>query len=76
VTYCKVSEAAPGVLNLKGDGFELEMKYDANKVTPKIEFYEVTDRGLMRYWPEGITRVVLEIKNPKLKGKNTVTIAR
>ncbi len=76
ITYCKVSESAPGVLNLQGDGFELKMKYNAKIVSPKIEFNEVTDRGLSRYWPDGITRIVFEIKNPKLKGKNSVTVSR
>ena len=76
VTYCRVTEAGPGVLNLKGDGFELMMNFNAKEVSPRIEFYEVTDNGLRRYWPDGITRVVLEIKNPDLKGKNTVTIAQ
>ena len=53
----------------------MSMKYDKNNVTPKIEFIEVRDEGLMRYWPKGVTRIVLEVKNPKLKGKNQVVIA-
>jgi len=74
VTYCMVSESAPGTLNLKGDGFELEMKYNVKNVAPKIEFNEVTDTGLRRYWPDGITRIVLEFKNPGTTGKNDVVI--
>jgi hypothetical protein len=76
ITYCKVTELEPGVLNLQGDGFELTMKYNAKIVSPKIEFNEVTDGGLKRYWPDGITRIVLEIKNPKLRGKNSVTVSK
>ncbi|MCK5366947.1 MAG: hypothetical protein KAQ62_00275, partial [Cyclobacteriaceae bacterium] len=76
VTYCKVSEIAPGTLQLKGDGFTLALKYNQKTVTPKIEFNEVTDSGLKRYWPDGITRIVLEVKNPKLKGKNEVVITK
>ncbi len=74
ITYCKVTELEPGVLKLEGDGFDLNMKYNSKVVSAKIEFIEVTDNGLKRYWPDGITRIVLEIQNPKLKGKNTVTI--
>ena len=59
---------------LSGDGFALKMKYNSKNVTPTIEFNEVTDKGLMRYWPDGITRIVFEIKNPKLKGKNQVVV--
>ncbi|KPL13379.1 MAG: hypothetical protein AMS26_14685 [Bacteroides sp. SM23_62] len=74
VTSCKVTESAPGVLNLQGDGFELKMKYNPKSVSPEIEFNEVTDAGLKRYWPGGITRLVLKINKPALKGKNVVTI--
>jgi len=76
ITYCKVTELEPGVLKLEGDGFELKMKYNTKAVSSKIEFIEVTDNGLRRYWPDGITRIVLEIQNPKLKGKNSVTISQ
>jgi len=74
ITYCKVSESAPGTLNLVGDGFEMVMKYNTKNVTAKIEFNEVTDDGLSRYWPDGVTRIVLELKDPGIKGKNQVVI--
>jgi hypothetical protein len=74
VTYCKVTETSSGVLNLKGDGFNLDMKYNPKIVEPVIEFIEVTDRGLKRYWPDGITRIFFMLKNPGLKGKNDITI--
>jgi hypothetical protein len=64
------------VLELQGDGFKLKMNYNTRLVSPKIEFYEVTDNGLRRYWPDGITRIVLELKNPKVKGRNSVTLTR
>jgi hypothetical protein len=73
VTSCKVSEKAPGVLTLDGDGFTVEMKYNPKAVSPKIEVKEITDSGLKRYW-NTITRIVLEVQNPKLKGKNEVVI--
>lgn len=75
VTYCKVSEIAAGKLQLKGDGFTLELKFNSKAVSPKIEFNEVTDNGLKRYWPDGVTRIVFEVKKPKLKGKNEFVIA-
>jgi hypothetical protein len=74
VTYCKVSEVSQGTLQLEGDGFTLALKYNSKMVSPKLEFIEVTDRGLKRYWPDGITRIVFEIKNPKLKGNNEFVI--
>jgi hypothetical protein len=74
VTYCKVSEVAPGKLHLEGDGFTLALSYNQKAVIPTIEFNEVTDRGLMRYWPDGITRIVFELKSKSLKGKNQLVI--
>jgi hypothetical protein len=52
----------------------MEMKYNAKTLSPKIEVTEITDGGLKRYW-DTITRIVLEIKNPKVKGKNEVVIS-
>jgi len=75
VTACKVSEKSDGILTLEGDGFTMEMKYNSKALSPKIEIIEVTDKGLKRYW-DAITRIVLEVKNPKLKGKNQVVITQ
>jgi hypothetical protein len=74
VTYCQVEKISDGVLNLKGDGFSLEMKYNPKDVTPKIEFNEVLDSKLKRYWPNGITRIVFTIIDPGIKGKNQIEI--
>lgn len=74
VTCCKVSQHSPGVLLLQGENFTLEMKYDAKTLLPEIEFIEVTDNGLKRYWPDGVTRVVLTLKDPKIKGENSISI--
>ncbi len=74
VTSCKVSEAAPGKLQLEGDGFTLNMKYNSKTVSPTIEFNEVTDSKLKTYWPGGITRIVFEMNNSKLKAKNEIII--
>ncbi len=74
VTSCKVSETAAGKLRLEGDGFNLEMKYNSKIVSPNIEFNEVTDSGLKRYWPGGITRIVFTLINPGVKGKNEIVV--
>ncbi len=76
VTYSKVSEAGPGKIKLEGDGFTLMMNYNPKNVTPDIEFNEVTDQGLRRYWPEGITRIVFKLNNSKQKGKNEIVITK
>ncbi len=74
VTYSKVSEAGSGKIKLEGNGFTLMMNYNPRNVAPVIEFNEVTDSGLRRYWPEGITRIVFKLIDPKTKGKNEIVI--
>ena len=76
ITYCRVTEVKPGLLKFEGDGFTLNMTYDSKIVKPKIEFIEVTDATLKRYWPKGVTRVVLQFINPSLKGGQSVTFTR
>jgi len=75
ITYCKVSELKPGLLKLEGDGFALNLTYNAKVLKPRIEFIEVKDKGLMRYWPKGVTRVVFEFKTSGLKGAQEMVIA-
>lgn len=76
VTYCEVIQTKKGRLQLKGDGFVLELKYNQKALTPKIEFMEVTDKGLKRYWPDGITRIVFTVNNPTVSGKNEFVITK
>jgi hypothetical protein len=52
------------------------MTYNPKIVTPVIEFKEVNDRSLKRYWPNGVTRLKLEFKNPGVKGSNSVTFVK
>jgi hypothetical protein len=73
ITYCKVTEVKPGLLKFDGDGFSIILSYNPKVVTPKIEFIEVTDRSLKRYWPNGVTRVKLEFINSGLRGGQVVT---
>jgi hypothetical protein len=72
ITYCKVSEIKPGLLKFEGDGFVLNMTYNAKVVKPTIEFIAIKDRSLVRYWPNGVTRILLEYINPGLRGGQDV----
>ena len=73
MTYCKVSQVSPGLLKFEGDGFAMNMSYNSKVVNPKIEFIPVKDTGLKRYWPNGVTRIVMEFIKPTLKGGQEVT---
>ena len=72
ITYCKVTETAPGILRFDGDGFSLNMKYNPRMLKPEIDYREVADASLKRYWPDGITRIRLDFINTALKGKQEV----
>lgn len=76
ITYCKVTQIKPGLLRFEGDGFTLNMSYNPKIVIPEIEFLEVTDASLKRYWPDGVTRVILKFVNPRLKGSHFVTFTK
>jgi hypothetical protein len=76
ITYCKVTKVKPGLLKFEGDGFALNMSYNPKVVTPEIEFIEITDRSLKRYWPDGVTRIRLKFLNPGMKGGQTVTFIK
>ncbi len=73
ITCCKVTLVKPGLLKFEGDGFTLNMSYNSKVVTPEIEFIEVTDRSLKRYWPGGVTRIKLRFIKPAIKGGQAVT---
>jgi len=51
----------------------MNMSYNSKVVNPKIEFIPVKDTGLKRYWPNGVTRIVMEFIKPTLKGGQEVT---
>jgi hypothetical protein len=72
ITYCKVSEVSEGLLKFEGEGFVMNMKYNPKVVKPVIEFKEVTDNSLRRYWPKGVTRVILEFVSPSLSGAQDI----
>lgn len=76
MTYCKVTEVKPGLLKFEGDGFTLNMTYNQKVLTPEIEYIEITDRTLKRYWPNGVTRVKLKLNNPGLKGSMSVVFTK
>lgn len=76
MTYCKVTQVKPGLLKFSGDGFTMNMTYDAKIVTPKIELIEITDHSLRRYWPNGVTRIKLEFNKHDLKGGQSVTFTK
>jgi hypothetical protein len=75
ITYCKVSELKPGLLKFEGDGFALNMTYNPKVVKAGIKYIEIKDKSLRKYWPNGVTQIVLEFINPGLKGGQQVVFS-
>jgi hypothetical protein len=76
ITSCKVIMVKPGLLRFDGEGFSLNMSYNKKTVAPLIEFKEVNDRSLKRYWPEGVTRIRMEFIKPGTKGSDTFVFSK
>jgi len=76
MTCCKVMQLKPGLIRFEGDGFAMNMAYNSKVVIPKIEFIEVKDRQLKHYWPEGVTRIRLELVRSSLKGSLSLTFTK
>jgi hypothetical protein len=72
MTCCSVKLVKPGLLLLEGNGFAMNMTYNPKRVRPVIEFIEITDNLLKRYWPGGLTRIKLEFIKPDMKGTHSI----
>ena len=76
LTSCRASVVKPGLLRFEGDGFVLNMSYDAKIFQPEIEFIDIADRQLNRYWPGGLTRIRMILLQPKLTGAYSFTFTQ
>ncbi len=76
MTYCKVLQVNPGELKFEGDGYTLKMSYNPKVVTPEIEFLEVTDSTLKRYWPKGVTRIILKYIGNSITGGQKIIFSK
>lgn len=74
ILYCDARKIESGIIRLTGHDYNLDLKYNSNILTPKIEHYNVTDSGLKRYWPEGITRIVFIVNSAAGKGESVIKI--
>ena len=74
MTSCKATVTKVGVIRLEGDGFVLEMTYDASKMNGKTEIISLEDRRLQNAWGNTLTRIKLECNDQKLSGNSHVTI--
>ncbi|MDR1102648.1 MAG: heparinase II/III-family protein [Tannerella sp.] len=74
MTSCRVSIVKPGIIVFEGDGFSLEMSYNASKITARTEEIELTDNALKNAWGNRITRLQLNFTDKNLSGSNSLTV--
>ena len=74
MTACKATVTKPGVIRLEGEGFVLEMSYDASKLNAITEVIQITDRNLQYPWGNLLTRIKLDVTDQKLTGNSNVKI--
>lgn len=74
ITACTVENDSPGNLYLRGKDFTLTMEYDPAQYQISVEDVAIDDQRLMGAWPEGLTRIVMEFKNPGLSGKSRMIL--
>jgi len=74
MTACKATITKPGVIRLEGDGFVLEMTYDASKLNAKTEIIPIDDGYLQSAWGNSLTRIKFEIGDRKLTGSSNIRI--
>jgi hypothetical protein len=67
---CKIEK--PGVLNLEGKGFTMQMKYNPSAVEPIIEIKPTDDKRLNSAWDDEVTRISLKMLNKGLAGNISV----
>ena len=74
MTVCEVEPRERSLL-LRGEGFTLSMEYDPKNVRPEVETITLTDRSLLRSWPNGkIYRIRFRVLSGKTSGSNTIRI--
>lgn len=76
ISYCHVTKVKDGVLELAGDDFKLILQYDSKMLVPSIEFMEIRDPRLFKFWPEGVTRIVFTYLKHVKSGRNSIEIKK
>jgi hypothetical protein len=79
MTPCRVKAEAPGRLRLEDIGGSepraaVQVVYDKDKLTAKLEIIQVEDGRLRGVWPEQITRILLVAADPPTQDAWTLNI--
>lgn len=74
MTTLRVQSLKDGELFLKGDGFDLLMRYDPKTMSASVEKKEVDDPKLEKAIGKMVYRIVLELKSANLNGVHSIEI--
>ncbi|MDX9881649.1 MAG: heparinase II/III family protein [Prolixibacteraceae bacterium] len=76
MTCCSVASEKPGLLILKNEGGSFKLEYNPVQLEPLVEHIPVADNKLKRYWPDGLARIVFQVKGSGAKGKIVTRISK
>lgn len=68
--------STPGVIELYGQDFVLQMKYDSQVFSPSVEHKEITDKKLNKVWGDNMNMLILKIINNRLSQKIDIEITK
>ncbi|MEN7548266.1 heparinase II/III family protein [Rapidithrix thailandica] len=68
MTPCQVVIDSKGKILFTGES-TLRLVYDAKQIIPEVEKVAIEDKKLQNSWGKQLNRLVLKLKNPKLKQK-------
>nr|WP_295932036.1 heparinase II/III family protein [uncultured Dyadobacter sp.] len=69
-------QTKPGELLLKGDGFELLMRYNPKSISATVEQKDIDDPKLRNALGKIVYRIVLEVKTGALTGSNRIELIK
>ncbi|MCL3782590.1 hypothetical protein EMN47_19570 [Prolixibacteraceae bacterium JC049] len=75
ITPCKVNISGKSVV-LEGKNDKLQLRFNASKLSAKVEEVNIEDNKIKRQWKEGLRRVVLTFKSKKKTDKNTISVIK
>lgn len=76
LTTLSNEQTKPGELLLKGDGFELLMRYNPKSITATVEQKDIDDPKLSNALGKIVYRIVLEVKTGALTGSNRIELIK
>lgn len=76
MTCCSVVSEKPGLLILKNEEGSFKLEYNPVQLESFVEQIPIADNKLKGYWPDGLVRIVFQVKGSGAKGKIVTRISK